>query len=280
MIIDGHAHACGDLLSTNGILRVLDASNADRVVLVPGEHESTKTYRLPSLARWIPSQEVASLTNAMTRLVVRMKGLTDNLEADNEKVFRLRCEHPDRIIQFYWTLLRDGFDADRVGTHLREWAFQGLKLHQCWDRFSIPGKAFQAAARFATENGLPIFIHLGGAGQATALARFAAEHPETTFVVGHLYQSGRFIRFGKPVPNVYFDLSCPDLISHKRLGRTLSHFGADRLMLGSDSPYGLDNLARNIRRIRTLDIPESEKDLILGGNMARLLGLSARGDLS
>ena len=278
MIIDGHAHACGDLLRGDGIVRVLDACEADRVVLVPGEHESAKTYRLPRLARWLPSIEVANLTNAMTRLVVRMKGLTDKLEADNKKVFRLRCEHPDRIIQFYWTLLRDGFDADRVTSRLREWAFQGLKLHQCWDRFSIPGDAFRAAARFAGENDLPIFIHLGSAGQATALARFAAEHPETTFVIGHLYQSGRLIDFGKPLPNVYFDLSCPDLISDKRLAKALAHFGADRLMLGSDSPYGQDNLARNIRRIRALDIPEGEKDLILGGNMARLLELSPRGN--
>lgn len=274
MIIDGHAHACGDLLRADGILRVLDACEADRVVLVPGEHGSAKTYRLPNLAARAPSAEVATLTNAMTRLVVRVKGLTENLEADNEMVFRLRCEHPDRIIQFYWTLLRDGFDADRVETRLREWAFQGLKLHQCWDRFSISGEAFRAAARFAAENDLPIFIHLGSAGQATALVRFAAEHPETIFVVGHLYRSGCFIRFEKPLPNVYFDLSCPDLISAKRLAKALAHFGAHRLMLGSDSPYGQDNLARNIHRIRSLDIPEGEKDLILGGNMARLLGLS------
>ena len=33
MIIDGHAHACGDYLSTEGILRLLDALGVDKVVL-------------------------------------------------------------------------------------------------------------------------------------------------------------------------------------------------------------------------------------------------------
>ena len=39
----------------------------------------------------------------------------------------------------------------------------------------------------------------------------------------------------------------------------------------TDTPYGKDNLKKNIDRIRGLDISTKEKELILGGNMRRLL---------
>ena len=41
----------------------------------------------------------------------------------------------------------------------------------------------------------------------------------------------------------------------------------------SHTPYGKGNLKKNINRINNLDISESEKRLILGDNMKRLLKL-------
>ena len=73
---------------------------------------------------------------------------------------------------------------------------------------------------------------------------------------------------------MYFDFSCPDLVSDLRLRTALERFGAGRLILGSDAPYGRDNLARGIARIRSLDISEIDKELILGGNIERLLGVT------
>ena len=41
--------------------------------------------------------------------------------------------------------------------------------------------------------------------------------------------------------------------------------------MGSDTPYGKDNLRNNIDRIKNLDISTEEKDLILGENIRKLL---------
>ena len=49
MIIDGHAHASGDFLKPENIIDNLDKSGVDKVILVPGELESTKNYSLPNL---------------------------------------------------------------------------------------------------------------------------------------------------------------------------------------------------------------------------------------
>jgi predicted TIM-barrel fold metal-dependent hydrolase len=174
-----------------------------------------------------------------------------------------------------WVILRDGFDVASTEERYRAWRFRGLKVHQCWDRFDVRGVAFGAMADFAAANDLPIFIHLDGVAQSRGLAEVAAARPDTIFSVGHLYGLEQFMHFARPIPNVYFDFSCPDIVSDARLKAALGHFGAARLLLGSDSPYGRDNLARGIDRVHSLDVSESERDLMLGGNIARLLGLTA-----
>ncbi len=50
MIIDGHSHACGRYLTAEGIVKALDDSRVDKVVLVPGELKSRSEYSLPDIA--------------------------------------------------------------------------------------------------------------------------------------------------------------------------------------------------------------------------------------
>jgi predicted TIM-barrel fold metal-dependent hydrolase len=57
-----------------------------------------------------------------------------------------------------------------------------------------------------------------------------------------------------------------------RLQLALKHFGASRIILGSDTPYGNDNLRLNIERIKSLSISDEDKAQILGLNMRRILG--------
>jgi predicted TIM-barrel fold metal-dependent hydrolase len=51
----------------------------------------------------------------------------------------------------------------------------------------------------------------------------------------------------------------------------LRFFGAQHLILGSDSPYGKKNLQSNIDRISELDITDQDKKLILGENLLLIL---------
>jgi predicted TIM-barrel fold metal-dependent hydrolase len=275
VLIDGHAHACGNLLDPEGIRRTLDANGVDKVVLVPGQHQSAKTYRLPNLAKYFPTREVANVTNALTRVVVRAAGSARHVEKDNETVFGLATSCAGRVIQFYWVMLGHGFDLATVDACYRSWKFKGFKVHQCWDDFDVRGEAFGALTAYASVHDLPVFIHLNGARQVKELIEVAAARPEATFIVGHLYGVEHFMGSPRAIPNVYFDLSCPDVVSVVRLAAALDHFGARRLIFGSDTPFGRDNIARGIDRIRSLDIPESDKELILGGNMARSLRMDS-----
>jgi len=54
----------------------------------------------------------------------------------------------------------------------------------------------------------------------------------------------------------------------------LACVGVDRLLIGSDAPFAVGDLARSVREIRTLAfLPERDRDKILGENALRFLGL-------
>jgi predicted TIM-barrel fold metal-dependent hydrolase len=59
------------------------------------------------------------------------------------------------------------------------------------------------------------------------------------------------------------------------LNKALRHFGAQKIVLGSDVPYGKNNLWLNLERVKALPISDEEKKLILGENLRNLLGLDA-----
>jgi aminocarboxymuconate-semialdehyde decarboxylase len=48
-------------------------------------------------------------------------------------------------------------------------------------------------------------------------------------------------------------------------------FGAEKLVLGSDYPHTIGDIERTVPSILEMDIPEGEKEMILGKNMQRLL---------
>jgi len=73
--------------------------------------------------------------------------------------------------------------------------------------------------------------------------------------------------------NVYFDISTYYIISRKRIKKAIKYYGSDHVLLGSDSPLGIDNLKNNILKIRDMDLSEEDRKNILGLSIAKLLGL-------
>lgn len=274
MVIDGHAHACGAFLTGESILKTLDDTGVDKVVLVPGELGSERTYALPNLAKAFPEYDVVRLTNALTKVAISLTGRAAGIPEGNRRVYALARMYPERIIQFFWVLLQKPDTIQEMEDRFAEWKFRGIKLHQCWDSFSIGSKLFDWVARFAAERELPIFIHVGDYREVAALIDYSRQHPDTTFIVGHLFGLELYMQSKHDLRNVYFEISAPPLISLCRLSKALQHFGASRLILGSDVPYGRDSLRLNVERVKALPIPDSEQEMILGRNLQTLLKLA------
>jgi predicted TIM-barrel fold metal-dependent hydrolase len=51
----------------------------------------------------------------------------------------------------------------------------------------------------------------------------------------------------------------------------LRKYGSDKLLFGSDFPFGLPE--DELKKILSIDISEADKEKIFGGNIIRLLGL-------
>ena len=93
-------------------------------------------------------------------------------------------------------------------------------------------------------------------------------------VIGHLYGMELFPREDKQhFENTYFDLSNFYFVSIERTMLAYKYFGAEHLLLGSDTPYGKNSLENTLRQISELELSTLEKERILGLNLARLLKL-------
>jgi len=273
MIVDGHAHASGDFLTPEGIIHTLDKAKADKVVLVPGEINRSTAMTFPNLARLFPRNNVTKFWNIITKLVMRITRANKQFGKANEYVYALVQELPDRAIQFY-LITDDNQDiTQELERKYSEWGFKGVKIHQCWYRISIDSRIFDDAAKWVEKNDLPIFIHLESDEEVRRLIVYKRKHPQLKIIIGHLFGLEIFIESKIRLENTYFDISTYQVTSDYRVMKAVKHFGADKILLGSDTPYGKDNLRKNIDRVRNLPLSQDEKNRILGLNLKELIGM-------
>lgn len=273
MIIDGHAHAGGDYRDASHIIKALDEAGADRLVLCPKASEKEGSYYLPQLGNLFPDWDMNFFINRFIRLMTNNHRTHELIEKTNEAVFTLAQESGGRIIQFYWTNPLKDASLEESEALLKKWKFKGIKLHQACHPFAISSGSFRELAEWSATEKLPIFLHPFSTEEVRDLISYS-KNLKTPVIIGHLIGLDVFIHMkGEVSEQIFFDISCPALVSEKRLRKALEVFGAGKIIMGSDSPYGKDNLKEIIHRVRSLSIPDKDMDLILGKNLQKILGL-------
>ena len=271
MIIDGHAHAAGVYIKPESIIENLDKFGVDKVILVPGELESTKNYSLLNLAKLFPLYNVVKVTNLITKFVIRIIGAVKQVPKGNEHVYNLTQSTNGRVIQFIWITQQVNNPTEYLNEKLTKWNFKGVKLHQCWEDYSVDSDFFRTIAVWSEKKDLPLFIHLYSDNDVKHLIEYKKEHPKLKLIVAHLFGLELFIKNSFKDSNLYFDTSTLQLTSTKRFMDAIKFVGAANITFGTDTPYGKNNLKKNISRIKSLEISDNEKKLILGENMRKLL---------
>ncbi len=270
MIIDGHAHACGECLQAGSILHHLNANHVDKVVLVPGELNSKKTYSLPNLGRMFPKRNTFIAVNRISKVAITLSGAAKHIYEGNANVHKMASTYPERIIQFYWVSLGRPNAYIELQNDYKKFQFKGIKVHQCWERFRFHSSLFSQVGQFALYHNLPLFTHIWSNRDLVELLAFKKEHPKLVLIIAHLFGVESFIQCKPILLNVYFEISSPSLISDYRLKNAIQQLGADKIIMGTDIPYGKNNLSRTLERIHALQISDEEKKLILGQNMAQI----------
>lgn len=271
IIIDGHAHACGEYLTAEKIDYKLRNANVDIVLLSPGQYGSKVTYKLKNLVKDNPLGDVISKNNRITSIIISLVGAIRNIPKGNEFVYQLKCDLPIHVKQCYWVTLANYKNVQKDYVRMK---FDTIKFHQCWEKFDLEDPFFVKTVEWATEMKLPVFIHIRNLVQVKKMIQFIKQHPKAIIVIGHLYGLELFMREDKQYfENTYFDLSNFYFVSKERTMMAYNHFGARHLLMGSDTPYGKQSLENTIQQISKLKIPLADRERILGLNLAELLKL-------
>jgi aminocarboxymuconate-semialdehyde decarboxylase len=121
-------------------------------------------------------------------------------------------------------------------------------------------------------------------------AGVADRHPRIRWILGHLggaipYLAERLDRGYEAFPECRKHTARPpsetlrtwhyDTVNFdpKALKLALDFAGPDHLLAGSDYPHQIGSIPKMRESLGVLDLPEADREAILGGNAARLLGL-------
>ena len=124
----------------------------------------------------------------------------------------------------------------------------------------------------------PVGHSYAGKGSATPamLYPFITSFPDLTVICAHWGGGLPFYALMPEVKeafkNVYFDTAASPFLYHTQIYSQVSRLvGAEKVLFGSD--YPLLAQGRLIKEIKAADLSQKDRDLILGGNARRLLGI-------
>ena len=187
-------------------------------------------------------------------------------EAANQEIAAICRKYPGRFIGFakHDPNTEKGRIREMMLRECRELGLRGLKMH-------APGPSPEIVDIVA-ELGIPILYH------PARVARFeetAKANPQVDLILAHLGSDMSMdyrehlaaIEVARQYPNVYLDTSTVVITGY--LEKAIAELPPEKLVYGTDEPEVDTRL--EIAKIRVLKLPKPQEQLILGGNMARLL---------
>ena len=195
----------------------------------------------------------------------------------NEFIKREVEAHPEFI--GFITLHQDLSDEELCDEV--EWALdnnmRGVKLHPDFQRFNVDDECAERIYR-AVGSRMPILMHIGDDryefSKPSRLVTIARKYPEVAFIAAHFGAYRRWDEAGiyRGLDNVYFDTSSSlPYISAKAAENIIRTYGVERFLFATDFPMW--SAAGELERFYKISLTDSERALILGENIKRLLKL-------
>jgi uncharacterized protein len=194
-------------------------------------------------------------------------------EKANEEIAQICRRYPGRFIGF--ASHSPATEAGRIRSLLsREYHELGLK-----GVGELEEEPTTELLNVVKELQIPVLIHPPHEHVAP-FNDFVPTYSDVNFIVAHLGSSGSenfeehlaAINFAKRYPNVYLDTS--NIVITRYLEMAVEELGPEKILFGSDEPESDCRL--EIFKIRNLKLPRKHEEMILGGNILRLLGGSRR----
>lgn len=199
------------------------------------------------------------------------------IERDNDFNAELIALHPDRFFGYVNLNPNFLFHALReMDERIAGGPFAGIKL---WVAMCCDHPNVDAICKRAAELNAPVLQHtffrtganLPDESSPDDIAALAARHPEVTFIAAHAGLNWeRGVRAVADVPNVLVD-TCGFDPEAGFTEAAVAWLGAERVVYGSDAAGR--SFASQLAKVYGADISHRQKQLILSGNMRRVLDL-------
>jgi predicted TIM-barrel fold metal-dependent hydrolase len=261
VIIDAHCHVWPD--------HIAPVVLANRPAGLDSQHDGTLT----GLRR---TMDEAGIDRAMTLAIANVaKNVARTNEfigaVDRSRFIPFGTVHPDLSAEVNLKSLSDNGIA-------------GVKLHPLFQGLSLADPAVHDILVALAEAGVVVITHAGAGGDDAANERGAPRHvrhlldtiPGLTLIACHFGGYHRLEEAREQVvgSGAYLETSWPPSLgglAADGVRDLIAAHGADRVVYGSDWP--MTDPAAEIAAIRSLGLPPDEQAAVLGGNLARVLGV-------
>jgi uncharacterized protein len=264
------AEKAADVSGSHGPFRIWDVhSHLEALSGTPEERIETLVRHMDRLGieRLILSQGFGEFMNHPTPEQVRV---------ENDRVMRAVKHFPDRAYGAVF-LSPDNVDASlqELDRCIRDGPMVSIGEIQTDVRCNSP--ALDPIVEWAISMNVPILQHTwikdsgNDPGESTPydLVELAKRHPTAQFICGHTGGTWELgIRIIRDSKNICAGIAGSDPTSGF-VEMAVRELGAERVIYGSD--VGGRSFASQIAKVVGAEIPDSAKELILGGNLRRLL---------
>lgn len=186
----------------------------------------------------------------------------------NREVARMVASRPDRFFGF--TFVNPVSDRGRIKKLVRqgveEFGFVGIKVHRHDGR--ITREVCEAARTYS----LPVLYDV--MSEVSVCELLAQEYPDVNFIIPHLGSFGddwqaqlALIDHLVRHPNIYTDTA--GVRRFDLLEQAVQRAGAKKILFGSDGPWL--HPAVELAKVRALNLPKKDEDLVVAGNILRLI---------
>lgn len=246
MIIDAHNHL-GDVdaldwhQSPEELIKQMDENGVDMAVVCPQAYPMT------------------------TVLEVNQR--------DNDGIADAVRRYPDRLIGFGVATPYGGPDkgAGEVERAIKKLGLRGIKLHQRLHGYHLIERLVGPILSACERLKVPVLVHSGDCKSHPAVVGILAlAHPGLTVIMAHMGQ-GYFqeaIDAARQAGNLVLETSGE---SPFHVEMAVTALGAERVVYGTDTPFF--PIPEGQRIVREAKISPADRDRIMGGNAARILGL-------
>jgi predicted TIM-barrel fold metal-dependent hydrolase len=180
-------------------------------------------------------------------------------EKANEEIARICRQYPGKFVGYakHDPITERGRIRPLLLREYHELGLRGLKLHTHPTREML---------EVAAELEIPVIYH---PRMVSHFEEVVARYPTLNFILAHMGRDEEVaaIEVAKGYPNAYLDTA--NVVTTRWIELAVQELPAEKILFGSDEPE--IDCRKEIYKIRVLGLSEEKEDLILGGNLLRLL---------